>query len=84
MTAPVAQTNQDQAEAWDGDDGAYWADHHDLLHRGLPQPSEHLGQQEALLRTAEARRRAGRQDDRRDQATAARARSISARAIWSL
>lgn len=54
---------------------------HDLVHRTLLEPLEDTGKQEALLGAAEAGRRPGREDDGGDQPTAARARSISARAI---
>ena len=58
------------------------ADHDDdFVHWALPEPLEHPGKQETLLGTAEAGRRPRREDDGRDQPTAASARSISARAI---
>ena len=41
-------------------------DDHDLVHRALLQALEHLGQQQALLRRAEARRLTGGEHDRGD------------------
>ena len=40
--------------------------HHDVVDRALLQPLEHLGQQQALLRRAEARRLTGGEHDRGD------------------
>ncbi len=31
MPATIAESNADQANAWDGDEGSYWATHHDLF-----------------------------------------------------
>ena len=42
-------------------------DDDDLLHRGAPEPLQDLGEQDALLRGAEAGRRAGREHNRRNQ-----------------
>ena len=41
-------------------------DHHDVVDGALLQPLEHLGQQQALLRRAEARRLTGGEHDRGD------------------
>src|ERR671925_1109556 len=32
---PVAPTNVEQLRAWDGDEGAYWADHADYFDRAV-------------------------------------------------
>jgi hypothetical protein len=42
-------------------------DDHDLVDGRLPEPLQDLGEQEPLLRGAEACRRARREDDGRDQ-----------------
>ncbi|MEJ2856247.1 MULTISPECIES: class I SAM-dependent methyltransferase [unclassified Saccharothrix] len=42
MTVPVDPTNSDQLSAWDGDQGAFWADHADHFDAGAARYHERL------------------------------------------
>src|SRR5438105_6448712 len=39
---PVASSNVEQLRAWDGDEGAYWADHPDYFDRSVAAYHERL------------------------------------------